>query len=152
MLAKRYGGRGETCTRGRLRSEQVPQWLRRRNGEDDLIATGSAFSAAKLLCAKLADPAPAPATHGGGPAVGAAPGPSAGHGPRHGARGCGPAPAGTPGRSVGHGPRRGARGCDPAPTSAPGRSAGHGPPPAARGGRPVAVPSPGRSIGQIDAF
>jgi hypothetical protein len=48
MLAKRYGGRGETCTRGRLRSEQVPQWLRRRNGEDDLIATGSAFSAAKV--------------------------------------------------------------------------------------------------------
>ncbi len=106
----------------------------------------------KLLCAKLADPAPAPATHGGGPAAGATPGPSAGHGPRRGARGCGLAPAGAPGRSVGHGPRRGARGCDPTPTSAPGRSAEHEPPPAARGGRPVAFPGPGRSIGQIDAF
>ncbi|CAM6009400.1 unnamed protein product [Sphagnum balticum] len=48
MLAKRYGGKGEACTRGRLRSEQVPQWLRRRNGEDGLTAAGSAFSTAKV--------------------------------------------------------------------------------------------------------
>jgi tRNA 2-selenouridine synthase SelU len=49
MLMKRYGGRGgKACTRGRLRSEQVPQWLRRRNGEDGLTATGSAFSTAKV--------------------------------------------------------------------------------------------------------
>jgi hypothetical protein len=36
VLVKRYDGRGEACTRGRLRSEQVPQWLRRRNGEEGL--------------------------------------------------------------------------------------------------------------------
>jgi tRNA 2-selenouridine synthase SelU len=48
MLAKKYGGKGESCTRGRLKSEQVPQWLRSRNGEDSLIAAGSAFSAAKI--------------------------------------------------------------------------------------------------------
>ncbi len=48
MLAKRYGGRREACTRGRLRSEQVPQWLRRRNGEDDFTAARSAFSTAKV--------------------------------------------------------------------------------------------------------
>jgi hypothetical protein len=44
VLAKRYGGRGEACTRGRLRSEQVPQWLRRRNREEGLTAARSAFS------------------------------------------------------------------------------------------------------------
>jgi len=49
MLMKRYGGRGEACTRGRLRSEQVPQWLRRRNGEDSLTAGRSAFSTAKVF-------------------------------------------------------------------------------------------------------
>jgi len=48
VLAKRYGGRGEACTRGRLRSEQVPQWLRRRSGEEGLTATRSAFSTAKV--------------------------------------------------------------------------------------------------------
>ncbi len=48
MLAKRYDGRGEVCTRGRLRSEQVPQRLKRRNGEDNLTATRSAFSIAKV--------------------------------------------------------------------------------------------------------
>jgi hypothetical protein len=31
-----------------LRSEQVPQWLRRRNGEEGLTATRSAFSIAKV--------------------------------------------------------------------------------------------------------
>jgi len=48
VLAKRYGGRGEACTRGRLRSEQVPQWFKRRNGENDLTATRFAFSTAKV--------------------------------------------------------------------------------------------------------
>jgi len=48
MLAKRYGGKGEMCTRGRLRSEQVPQWLRRRNGEDGLTVARFAFSVAKV--------------------------------------------------------------------------------------------------------
>jgi len=48
VLAKRYGGRGEACTRGRLRSEQVPQWLRRRNGEEGLTTARSAFSTAKV--------------------------------------------------------------------------------------------------------
>jgi len=48
MFVKRYGGRGEACTRGRLRIEHVPQWLRRRNGENGLTTAGSAFSAAKV--------------------------------------------------------------------------------------------------------
>jgi hypothetical protein len=48
MLAKRYGDRGEACTRGRLRNEQVPQWFRRKNGEKGLIATRFAFSTAKV--------------------------------------------------------------------------------------------------------
>jgi hypothetical protein len=48
MLAKRYGGRGEACTRGRLRSEQVPQWLRRRNGEEGLTAIRFAFNTTKV--------------------------------------------------------------------------------------------------------
>jgi hypothetical protein len=48
VLAKRYGGKGEACTRGRLKSEQVPQWLRRRNGEEGLIAARSAFSTTKV--------------------------------------------------------------------------------------------------------
>jgi len=48
VLAKRYGGRGEACTRGRLRSEQAPQWLRRRNGEEGLATARSAFSTAKV--------------------------------------------------------------------------------------------------------
>jgi len=48
VLAKIYGGKGEACTRGRLRSEQVPQWLRRRNGEEGLTAARSAFSTAKV--------------------------------------------------------------------------------------------------------
>jgi len=48
VLVKKYGGRGEACTKGRLRSEQVLQWLRRRNGEDGLTATRSAFSIAKV--------------------------------------------------------------------------------------------------------
>jgi len=39
VLAKRYGGRGEACTMGRLRSEQVLQCLRRRNGEEGFTAT-----------------------------------------------------------------------------------------------------------------
>jgi hypothetical protein len=48
VLAKRYDGRGEACTMGRLRSEQVLQWLRRRNGEEGLTAARSAFSTAKV--------------------------------------------------------------------------------------------------------
>jgi hypothetical protein len=48
VLAKRYGGRGEACTKGRLRSEQVLQWLRRRNGEKGLIVARSAFNIAKV--------------------------------------------------------------------------------------------------------
>jgi len=48
VLAKRYGGRGEACTRGRFRSEQVSQWLRRRNGEEGLTVTRFAFSTAKV--------------------------------------------------------------------------------------------------------
>ncbi len=48
VLAKRYGGRGEACTRGRLRSEQVSQWLKRRNGEEGLTAARSAFNTTKV--------------------------------------------------------------------------------------------------------
>jgi hypothetical protein len=48
VLAKRYGGTGEACTRGRLRNEQVPQWLRRRNGQKGLTTTRSAFSTTKV--------------------------------------------------------------------------------------------------------
>jgi len=48
VLVKRYGGKGEACTRGKLRSQQVPQWLRRRNGEEGLTATRSAFSTTKV--------------------------------------------------------------------------------------------------------
>jgi len=52
VLAKRYGGKGEACTRGRLRSEQVPQWLRRRNGEEGLTTARSTFSTTKV-CVSL---------------------------------------------------------------------------------------------------
>jgi len=48
VFAKRYGDKGEACTRGKLRSEQVPQWLRRRNGEEGLTTARSAFSTAKV--------------------------------------------------------------------------------------------------------
>jgi hypothetical protein len=48
VLPKRYGGWGEVCTRGMLKSEQVPQWLKRRNGEDDLTSARFAFSTAKV--------------------------------------------------------------------------------------------------------
>jgi len=48
VLAKRYSGKGEACTRGRLRSEQVPQWLRRRNGEQGLTAARFAFNTSKV--------------------------------------------------------------------------------------------------------
>jgi len=48
VLAKIYGGMGEACTRGRLISEQVLQWLRRRNGEEGLTATRSTFSTTKV--------------------------------------------------------------------------------------------------------
>jgi hypothetical protein len=48
VLTKRYGGRGEACIRGRLKSEQVPQWLRRRNGEEGLTTTRIAFSTTKV--------------------------------------------------------------------------------------------------------
>jgi hypothetical protein len=48
VLAKRYSGTGEACTRGRLISEQVPQWLRRRNGEEGFTATRYAFSTTKV--------------------------------------------------------------------------------------------------------
>ncbi len=48
VLAKRYGGRGEACTMGRLRIEQVPQWLRRKNGEEGLTTARSAFSTTKV--------------------------------------------------------------------------------------------------------
>jgi len=47
VLAKRYSGRGEACTKGRLRSELL-QWLRRRNGEEGLIATRFAFNTTKV--------------------------------------------------------------------------------------------------------
>jgi hypothetical protein len=46
----------------------------------------------RLLCAKLADPAPVGVARGRGPAVGAI-GMSAGHGPLHAARGRSPAAA-----------------------------------------------------------
>jgi hypothetical protein len=52
VLAKIYSGWGEACTRGRLRSEQVLQWLRRRNGEEGLIVARSAFSTTKV-CVSL---------------------------------------------------------------------------------------------------
>ncbi len=45
---KRYGGRGEVCTRGRLRNEQVSQWLRKRNGEEGLTAPRFAFNTIKV--------------------------------------------------------------------------------------------------------
>ncbi len=48
VLAKRYGGTGEACTRGRLRSEQVLQWLKRRNGEKGLTTARTAFSTTKV--------------------------------------------------------------------------------------------------------
>jgi len=52
VLVERYSGRGEACTRGTLRSEQVPQWLRRRIGEDGLTGARFAFSTAKV-CVSL---------------------------------------------------------------------------------------------------
>ncbi len=48
VLAKRDGGMGEVCTKGRLRSEKVPQWLMRRNGEEGLTVARFAFSTAKV--------------------------------------------------------------------------------------------------------
>ncbi len=48
VLVERYGGRGEACTKGTLRSEQVPQWLKRRIGEDGLTTARSTFSIAKV--------------------------------------------------------------------------------------------------------
>jgi len=39
---------GKACTRGRLTSEQVLQWLKRRNGEEGLIAARSTFNIAKV--------------------------------------------------------------------------------------------------------
>jgi hypothetical protein len=39
---------GEACTRGKFRSEQVPQWLKKRIGEEGLIVARSAFSGAKV--------------------------------------------------------------------------------------------------------
>jgi hypothetical protein len=48
VLVKRYGGKGEACTRGKLRSEQVLQWLRRRNGEEGLKVARSVFSTTKV--------------------------------------------------------------------------------------------------------
>jgi hypothetical protein len=48
VLAKKYDGMGEACTKGKLRSEQVSQWLRRRNGEEGLTAARFAFSTAKV--------------------------------------------------------------------------------------------------------
>ncbi|CAN5975312.1 unnamed protein product [Sphagnum jensenii] len=91
----------------------------------------------KLLCAKLADPAPAGAARGRGLAPAAAPGLSAGHGPPHVARGGGPAVGASPGLSAGHGPRRAARSGGPAVAADPSLSAGHGPMRAARGRGPA---------------
>ncbi len=48
VLAKRYGGKGEACTRGRTRSEQVSQWSRKKNGEEGLTIARSAFNTAKV--------------------------------------------------------------------------------------------------------
>jgi hypothetical protein len=47
-LRKDTVARGDACTRGKLRIEQVPQWLKRRNGEEGLTVTRSAFSTAKV--------------------------------------------------------------------------------------------------------
>jgi hypothetical protein len=52
VLAKRYSGWGEACTKGKLRNEQVLQWVRRRNGEEGFTAIRSAFSTTKV-CVSL---------------------------------------------------------------------------------------------------
>ncbi len=156
MLAKRYGDTGEACTRGRFRSEQVSQWLRKRNGEEGLTAARFAFSTTKvcvspgslirpnhssallalslsyplcqalkqwphqilkggrrLLCANLADPAPAGAARGYDPTA-APPGLSTRHGPLRAAPGRGLVVAAAPGLLAGHGPLRATRNRGPA--------------------------------------
>jgi hypothetical protein len=83
-----------------------------------------------LLCANLADPAPASAARGRGPVATAAPSLSAGHRPPLAA--CGGSAA--PSLSARHKPPPGACGGSAALVAVPGLSAGHRPPPAACGG------------------
>jgi len=47
-LRKDMVARGRRAPGGTLRNEQVPQWLRRRNGEEGLTAARFAFSTAKV--------------------------------------------------------------------------------------------------------
>ncbi len=79
-----------------------------------------------MLCANLADPAPAGAARGRSLAIAGTTGMSAGHGPPPVAHSCGATPVAAPGLSVGHGPLRAARGRGLATTAVPGLSAGHG--------------------------
>jgi hypothetical protein len=67
-----------------------------------------------MLCAKLANPAPAGVLSGRGPTAVGVVGMLAGHGPLRAARGYSPVAAGTVGMAAGHGPLRVARGCSPA--------------------------------------
>ncbi len=80
-----------------------------------------------LLYANLADPAPAGATRGRGPAAAGAAGMSTGHGPPLAVHGCGATPTTVPGLSVGHRPLRAAHDRGLAAVVAPGLSARHGP-------------------------
>jgi len=85
------------------------------------------------LCANLADPAPAGAARGRGPAATGTTSLSAEHladlVPTGAARGCGPIATSATGLSVGHGPLLATRSRDPTA----GLSTGHGPLRAARG-------------------
>jgi hypothetical protein len=101
----------------------------------------------RLLCANLADPAPAGAARGRGPVAAGAAGMSVGHGPPPAARGGGIAPVAAPGLSAGHGPRHAARGGRPATTATPSLSAGHGPMCAARSRGPATATTPSLSTG-----
>ncbi len=67
-----------------------------------------------MLCANLADPAPASAAGGCGPDAAGVAGMSVRHGPPLAARGGGAAPAVAPGLSTGHGLLRAIRGRGPA--------------------------------------
>ncbi|KAH8942756.1 hypothetical protein BDL97_13G010900 [Sphagnum fallax] len=152
MFVKRYGGRGEACTRGRLRIEHVPQWLRRRNGENGLTTAGSAFSAAKVCVSSRSLIRPyhssallALSSRGGGPAPAAAPDLSAGHGPPPATRSGRPGAGATLGLSTEHGPRRGTRDGGPGAGAAPGLLAWHGPRRGARGCSLAVVAGPGLS-------
>ncbi len=76
-----------------------------------------------MLCANLADPAPAGVAHSRDAALGATPGLSARHGPPPTVRSCGTAPVATPSPLVEHGPPPAARNCG----AALGLSIGHEP-------------------------